>query len=298
MLITSGISYILVQKSKRRKGHDGEAITLNIFSILGFDGEILCEKVVEATEDFDEKYLIGVGAQGGVYKVEILDSQIYDVKKLHPNYCNADFSNPQAFSREIQALTEIKHHNVMKLHGFYLNSCLSFLVYEFLEGGSLDKIIKNDMQASKLEWDKRVIVVRGVVDALFHMHHGLSCPIVHRDTSSKNILLDQKYQEAHINDFGIAKFLKLDLNNMTSFAGTYGYAAPVSLLCSSKAVIAPSSNSLKLFTNTSLARYNPLERRRKCSYKFVVFDVEIAFTMQANEKCDVHNFGVFPHWKS
>ncbi|XP_028751967.1 MDIS1-interacting receptor like kinase 2-like [Neltuma alba] len=58
------------------------------------------------------------------------------------------------------------------------------------------------------------------------MHHGLSCPIVHRDVSSKNILLDSEYQEAHITDFRVAKFLKLDSNNMTSFAGTFGYAAP------------------------------------------------------------------------
>ncbi|XP_054818391.1 MDIS1-interacting receptor like kinase 2-like [Prosopis cineraria] len=77
------------------------------------------------------------------------------------------------------------------------------------------------------------------------MHHGLSCPVIHRDISSKNILLDFEYQEAHITDFGIAKFLNLDSNNMTSFVGTFGYAAP-----------------------------------------------EIAFTIQANEKCDVYSFGV------
>ncbi|XP_054817602.1 MDIS1-interacting receptor like kinase 2-like [Prosopis cineraria] len=230
ILVVGGISYILIQKSKSAKGHNGKSLTLNLFSAWCFDGEILHEKVVEATEDFDDKYLIGVGAQGSVYKAEILDGQFFAVKKLHPN-CNTDFSNLKAFSSEIQALTEIKHHNVVKLFGFFSNTHVSFLVYEFLDGGSLDHILKNEMQASTLDWDKRVIVIRGVVDALFHMHHGLSCPMVYRDISSKNIMLDSKYQEAHITDFGVVKFLKLDLNNMTSFTGTYGYATPANEKC-------------------------------------------------------------------
>ncbi|KAI9118787.1 hypothetical protein K1719_010232 [Acacia pycnantha] len=210
-----------------------------------FNGEMLHQKVVEVTEHFDDKYLIGVGPQGSVYKAELLEGQFFAVKKIHP-CCDTDYFNiHKAFSSEIQALTNIKHRNVVKLLGFFSNSSLSFLVYEFLEGGSLDNILKNDIQASKLDWLKRVIVVRDVVDALFHMHHGLSFPIVHRDISSKNIIVDPEYQEAHIIDFGIAKFLKLDSRNMTSFVGTYSYAAP-----------------------------------------------EIAFTMQANEKCDVYSFGV------
>ncbi|KAK4284030.1 hypothetical protein QN277_000917 [Acacia crassicarpa] len=240
MLVVGGVSYILIQKSKRRK-----ARTLRLFSMGLFNGEMFHQKIVEATENFDDKYLIGVGAQGSVYKAELLEGQFFAVKKIHPR-CDTDYFNVhKAFSSEIQALTNIKHRNVVKLLGFFLNSSLSFLLYEFLEGSSLDNILKNDIQASKLDWRKRVIVVRDVVDALFHMHHGLSCPIVHRDISSKNIIVDPEYQEAHIIDFGIAKFLKLDSSNMTSFVGTYGYAAP-----------------------------------------------EIAFTMQANEKCDVYSFGV------
>ncbi|KAK9185517.1 hypothetical protein WN943_025873 [Citrus x changshan-huyou] len=50
-------------------------------------------------------------------------------------------------------------------------------------------------------------------------------PIVHRDISSKNVLLDLEY-EAHVSDFGIAKFLKPDSSNWTELAGTFGYVAP------------------------------------------------------------------------
>ncbi|MFQ6654197.1 hypothetical protein Gotur_025280 [Gossypium turneri] len=57
------------------------------------------------------------------------------------------------------------------------------------------------------------------------MHHGHSQPIVHRDISSNNVLLDLDY-EARVSDFGTARILKPDSSNWTSLAGTYGYIAP------------------------------------------------------------------------
>ncbi|XVF82438.1 hypothetical protein PTKIN_Ptkin16aG0048000 [Pterospermum kingtungense] len=76
------------------------------------------------------------------------------------------------------------------------------------------------------------------------MHHDHSPPIIHRDISSNNVLLDSDY-EAHVSDFGTAKLLKPDSSNWTSLAGTFGYIAP-----------------------------------------------ELAYTMKADEKCDVYSFGV------
>ncbi|KAJ1437378.1 Tyrosine-protein kinase, active site [Sesbania bispinosa] len=57
------------------------------------------------------------------------------------------------------------------------------------------------------------------------MHHDCSPPIVHRDISSKNILLDLEHV-AHVSDFGTAKLLNPNSTNWTSFVGTFGYAAP------------------------------------------------------------------------
>ena len=68
-------------------------------------------------------------------------------------------------------------------------------------------------------------IIKGVAHALAYMHHDCSPPIVHRDISSNNVLLDSDY-EAHVSDFGTAKLLKLDSSNLTGFAGTYGYVAP------------------------------------------------------------------------
>ena len=99
------------------------------------------------------------------------------------------------------------------------------MVYEFLEEGSLKEILCNREEAVNFEWIKRANIVKGVADALSYMHHDCSPPIVHRDISSKNILLDSKYV-AHISNFGIARILKPNLSNWTSFVGTFGYMVP------------------------------------------------------------------------
>uniref|UniRef100_A0A2N9FYB7 non-specific serine/threonine protein kinase n=1 Tax=Fagus sylvatica TaxID=28930 RepID=A0A2N9FYB7_FAGSY len=86
-------------------------------------------------------------------------------------------------------------------------------------------ILSNDEGSQELDWNKRLNIIKGVAHAMSYMHHECSPPIVHRDISSKNVLLDSQY-EAHVSDFGIAKLLNRDSSNWTSLAGTYGYIAP------------------------------------------------------------------------
>ncbi|XP_028758646.1 MDIS1-interacting receptor like kinase 2-like [Neltuma alba] len=203
---------------------DIEGQTQNLFAIWSYDGKLVYENIIEATEEFNEKYLIGEGGSGSVYKAELSTGQVVAVKKLY-SVPDKDMCHQKAFMSEIRALTETRHHNIIKLYGFCWHSKVSFLVYEFSEGGSLDKILSEETQAIALDWTKRIKVVEGVANASYYLHHGCSPPIVHRDLSSKNVILDSDY-EAHISDFRTSKLLYPDSTNWTSFAGTFGYAAP------------------------------------------------------------------------
>ncbi|KAF3455688.1 hypothetical protein FNV43_RR00330 [Rhamnella rubrinervis] len=91
--------------------------------------------------------------------------------------------------------------------------------------GSLAKILTDDGKAVELVWAMRVNVVKGLANAVSYMHHECCPCVVHRDISSKNVLLDGDY-EAHLSDFGSARTVDPDSSNWTSFAGTFGYAAP------------------------------------------------------------------------
>ncbi|XP_023757678.1 MDIS1-interacting receptor like kinase 2 [Lactuca sativa] len=192
------------------------------FSITSFDGGVAYDDILKATNDFDEAYSIGTGGYGTVYKAELQPNNVLAVKKLHSSSENVDHNG---FLNEIRALTNIRHRNIVKLYGYCSHVRYSFLIYEYLENGSLGSILRSDVLAKELDWLKRVNIVKGVANGLAYMHHDCSPPIIHRDISISNVLLDSDY-EAHISDFGTSKLLKLDSSNWTAIAGTYGYIAP------------------------------------------------------------------------
>ncbi|KAL7176267.1 hypothetical protein ACSBR2_029754 [Camellia fascicularis] len=134
---------------------------------------------------------------------------------------DGDLTNLKSFTSEIHAFTKIFQHNIVKLYGYCSYSRHSFLVYEFLEGGSLGKILSTEDHVLYFDWIKRVNVVKDEANSLSYMQHDCSPAIIHRDISSKNVLLDLEYA-AHISDFGRARFMKPDSSNWTSFAGTFG----------------------------------------------------------------------------
>uniref|UniRef100_F6HK87 non-specific serine/threonine protein kinase n=1 Tax=Vitis vinifera TaxID=29760 RepID=F6HK87_VITVI len=141
--------------------------------------------------DLASRRCIGTGGYGTVYKAELPTGRVVvAVKKLHSSE-DGDMAHLKAFKSEIHALTQIRHHNIIKLYGFSSFAENSFLVYEFMEKGSLRNILSNDQEAEKLDWIVRLNVVK-----------------------------------AHVSDLGTARLLKLDSSNWNSFAGTFGYTAP------------------------------------------------------------------------
>ncbi|KAF5475938.1 hypothetical protein F2P56_007692 [Juglans regia] len=196
----------------------------NIFSIWNYDGHIAYEDIIEATEDFDIKYCIGTGGYGSVYRAELPSRNVVALKKLHQR----EAENPvfyKSFINEVTVLTDIRHRNIVKLHGFCVHKGCRFLIYEYMERGSLFCVLRNVDEAMELDWSKRVNIIKGIAHALSYMHHDCIPAIVHRDLSSNNILLNSEFQ-GFISDFGAAKLLDPDSSNQTLVVGTYGYIAP------------------------------------------------------------------------
>ncbi|XP_022765738.1 MDIS1-interacting receptor like kinase 2-like [Durio zibethinus] len=144
------------------------------------------------------------GGDGNVYKAVLPIGQVVAVNKLHQSEDSMISNNLKVFESEIHALSEIRHRNIVKLYGFCSYPKNSFLVYEFVERGSLKMVLSNKDEAMELDWKKRLNVVKGVANALSYMHHEHSPPIIHRDISSNNVFLDLDY-EAHVSDFGTAR---------------------------------------------------------------------------------------------
>ncbi|KEH21508.1 probable leucine-rich repeat receptor-like protein kinase At1g35710 [Medicago truncatula] len=196
----------------------------DMFCIWNYDGKIAYDDIIKATEDFDMRYCIGTGAYGSVYKAQLPSGKVVALKKLHGYEVEVP-SFDESFKNEVRILSEIKHRHIVKLYGFCLHKRIMFLIYQYMEKGSLFSILYDDVEAVEFNWRTRVNTIKGVAFALSYLHHDCTAPIVHRDVSSSNILLNSEWQ-ASVADFGTARLLQYDSSNRTIVAGTIGYIAP------------------------------------------------------------------------
>ena len=107
------------------------------------------EDIIEATEDFDIKYYIGIGSYGSVYKAQLPSGRVVALKKLH----HFEAKNPtfdKSFKNEVKMLTKIIHRNIVKLHGFCFHKQCMFLIYKYMKRGSLFCVLSNDLAAVEL----------------------------------------------------------------------------------------------------------------------------------------------------
>jgi serine/threonine-protein kinase len=94
-----------------------------------------------------------------------------------------------------------------------------YLVMEYLEGGSLEQVLKRGRPdtADALRW---------LDEAAEGIDAGHAAGVVHRDVKPGNLLLDSR-GEVHVADFGVASAVGLDsLTAAGTVLGTAGYLAP------------------------------------------------------------------------
>ncbi|XP_044954815.1 MDIS1-interacting receptor like kinase 2-like [Hordeum vulgare subsp. vulgare] len=224
-VVLIGVILVFRQKNLKSQAINTNKVTQeNMFSVWSYDGGDVFKKIIEATEDFSEMYCIGTGGYGSVYIAKLSTCEIFAVKKIHTMEDGSSMSE-SAFNREIEALVQIRHRNIVKLFGYCSSRQGRFLIYEYMGRGNLAETLRACERATELDWKRRINIVLDIVHALTYMHHDCSSPIVHRDITSNNILLDPECR-ACISDFGTAKILNVDGLNLTRLAGTKGYLAP------------------------------------------------------------------------
>ncbi|WJX75705.1 non-specific serine/threonine protein kinase [Trifolium repens] len=230
MVLILAFSLLICLKLRRnsiKNNHANTSTTTkngDLFCLWNYDGKIAYDDIIKATEDFDMRYCIGTGAYGSVYKAQLPSGKIVALKKLHGYEAEVP-SFDESFRNEVRILSEIKHKNIVKLYGFCLHKRIMFLIYQYMEKGSLFSVLYDDEEAMEFNWRKRINIVKGVAFALSYLHHDCSPSIVHRDVSSNNILLNSDWQPT-VSDFGTARLLQYDSSNRTIVAGTIGYIAP------------------------------------------------------------------------
>ncbi|KAK2449207.1 putative leucine-rich repeat receptor protein kinase [Trifolium repens] len=163
---------------RKKNGNTRTAKNGDVFCIWNYDGKIAYDDIIRATEDFDMRYCIGTGAYGSVYKAQLPCGKIVALKKLHGYEAEVPAFD-ESFRNEVKMLSEIKHRHIVKLHGFCLHKRIIFLIYQYMEKGSLFSVLYDDVEAIEFNWRKRLSIVKGVASALSYLHHDCTTPIVH-----------------------------------------------------------------------------------------------------------------------
>ncbi|KAJ0088670.1 hypothetical protein Patl1_31786 [Pistacia atlantica] len=155
-----------------------------------------------------------------LYKGVLEDERVIAVKRL-----GGVLQGDAEFWAEVTIIGKINHRNLVKLWGFCAENEHKLLVYEYVENGSLDKILFSD-SASKLDWNQRYNIAVGTAKGLSYLHEECLEWVLHCDVKPQNILLDD-HLEPKVADFGLSKLFKDQHDTgFSKVRGTRGYLAP------------------------------------------------------------------------
>ncbi|XP_074581061.1 putative receptor-like protein kinase At1g49730 [Curcuma longa] len=235
-----GLSILLIlilillirQKSRKLKNSDSQMSSWNAFPPAqvhrsqegpsNMFGKFTYKEIKKATENFST--VIGKGGFGTVYKAQFADGSITAVKRMN----KISKQGEEEFCREIELLARLHHRHLVALKGFCAERNERFLIYEYMENGSLKDHLHSPGK-NRLSWSTRLKIAVDVANALEYLHFYCDPPLCHRDIKSSNILLDEKLV-AKVADFGLAHASRNGAISFepvnTDICGTPGYMDP------------------------------------------------------------------------
>nr|XP_004301879.2 PREDICTED: lysM domain receptor-like kinase 4 [Fragaria vesca subsp. vesca] len=168
------------------------------------------EELESATDDFSSKNWLG----GSVYSGFLSGNVLVAIKKMTKDV-----------SVEVKLLQKINHFNLISLLGACQHCKDFYLVYEFMENGSLRDWLSCPQV---LGWKHRVQIALDIANGLHYLHNFTSPAYVHKDIKSINILLNKDLR-AKIANFSLARSAEKETYGFSSrkFAHvSKGYMAP------------------------------------------------------------------------
>jgi serine/threonine protein kinase len=179
-------------------------------------------KTVQSIGRYRVEGLLGTGAMGEVYRAydPVID-RLVAIKVVRTELAAGSGSEQwlQRFRREARAAGRRFHPNIVAILDFGEDDGMPFLAMEYVEGRSLDAILKT---SGPLDPARSIAVITQVLGALGFAHQN---GIVHRDVKPSNIMVLNS-GEVKVADFGIARIDASEFTIVGDLLGTPAYMAP------------------------------------------------------------------------
>jgi len=163
--------------------------------------------------------VIGRGGMGMVYKaIDPTIGRMVAIKKVTSVFSD-DPDLLKRFYREAQSTGKLQHPNIVTLHDLGDQDGVPYLVMEYLEGDSLEKVIKERRPYTLAE---KLNIIIQVCDGLGYAHQR---QIIHRDVKPGNVVV-LKDGGVKIVDFGIAQLGNERFTRTGQVVGSLYYMSP------------------------------------------------------------------------
>lgn len=167
---------------------------------------------------------IGSGGMGQVYLCEHKLMRRRVAVKVLPTAKATDDAARERFYREARAVAALDHPNIVHAYDIDQDDTLHFLVMEYVDGASLQDIVK---KSGPLSVQRACHYMHQAALGLEHAHQA---DLVHRDIKPGNILVDRS-GVVKILDMGLARFFSDEDDILTkkydeNVLGTADYLAP------------------------------------------------------------------------
>uniref|UniRef100_A0A5B6Z9M5 Protein kinase domain-containing protein n=1 Tax=Davidia involucrata TaxID=16924 RepID=A0A5B6Z9M5_DAVIN len=222
-----------VSKKKKEEDPEGNKWARSIKGAKGIKLSVFEKSVskmrlsdlMKATNNFSKDNIIGSGGTGTMYRAVLGGGTSLMVKRLQDTQ-----HSEKEFVSEMATLGNVKHRNLVPLLGFCMAKKERLLVYKHMPNGTLhDQLHLVNEGGESLEWPMRLKIGIGAAKAFAWLHHNCNPRIIHRNISSKCILLDVDF-EPKISDFGLARLMNPVDTHLSTFVngefGDLGYVAP------------------------------------------------------------------------
>jgi tetratricopeptide (TPR) repeat protein len=204
------------------------------------------EGTLEQLGQFEVRQTLGRGGFGTVYRA--FDSQLgRDVALKVPHWDRVTNADAQArFRLEALAAARLDHPHIVKVHEADTCGTICYLVTELCDSRTLADFLRASVEP--LPWTDTARLLLALADAVHHAH---SRGVLHRDLKPANVLQQMSKAESPVSketpdagtgnmrqasfgvpkiaDFGLAKFLEEQSNDVTktgTVLGSANYMAP------------------------------------------------------------------------